>query len=65
MVDKAVLGPMCHILIVLINTRHRGQGNISVIIFSIHITSEHFIAICETGIWEFEGSNSRQKLIRG
>ena len=37
-----------------------GKATVSGIVRPITITSEIFIALCETGVWGFESRNSRQ-----
>ena len=43
----------------------RGKATVDGIVHAIAITSYNFIALCETGVRGFEGSNCRQKLKRG
>ena len=39
------------------NLKEKDKATVSGIIHAISISSEIFIAICETGVWGFEGSN--------
>ena len=43
------------------DAKDKGKETVDVIVHAIVITSETFIALCETGIYYFESRNNRQK----